>query len=232
MKKVFLTLVAATIIFSCKKKDEVVPEDPKSKAIAGYFNMDGSASDSTGKLGIVTNDVTFSAKTAIFNGTSSFMRIPAEGTFAVPDQLSFSLFFKAVYNDATKQPRLLQMNDEKGNAVEIYIQNSRLHFSNWNQSLDKEVSKIMTPTSPDLKKWHKVVATIDFERNEMSLYLNDQLVKTVTNVTLTRPENATLILGYHQHPGDQPKDFYQGEMDNFKIHPGIIEQSVLSTIVR
>lgn len=224
--------MAAALIFSCKKKEEVGPAEPKPEAIEGYFLMDGSANEATGKLAVAATDVVFGPKTAIFNGTSSFMRIPAEGTLALPDQLSFSLFFKATYNDATKTPRLLQMNDEEGNAIELYISNSRVYLSNWDQAKDREVVKIMTPSSPDLKKWHKVIITVDFARNEMSLYLNDQLVQKAGNVVLTKPQNATLILGYHQHPGEQPYDFYQGEMDNFSIHPGILEQSAFPTIVQ
>lgn len=233
MKSAHLILIAAVLIFSCKKKEEVVPEVPKAKneLTTSFFKMDGDASDSTGTLAGTANNVVFGATTATFNGTDAYIKIPAEGTISTPDQLTFSLFFKATY-DALQKPRLLQMNDEMGNAIEIYIENSRIHLTNWDEAQRKDIVRIMTPSAPDLARWNKVVATVDFIANTMSLYVNDQLVETVSNVTLTRIGNATIHLGLHQHPGDVAKDFYYGEMDNVGIYGSIIEPAVFARFAR
>ena len=215
MKKVLLTFVAAALIFSCNKKDDVAPVAPK---LDSHFKMDGGLKDSTGKLAATSVDVDFGTKTAYFNGSSSYIRIPAEGTIATPNKLSLSLSFKATYKDATQRPRLLQMVDEKGNSIEIHIENSRVVLSNWSEADRKHIAFIMTPASPDLLKWHKVLATVDFEANEISLYVDDQLVKTVNNVTLADLNNATVILGRRERLGFAPSDYYLGELDNVSIN--------------
>ena len=214
MKKVFLTLAAAALIFSCNKKDEVEPMDLR---LNSYFKMDGDLKDSTGKLLAEPVDITFGAKTALFNGTSSYAKIPATGTIATPNKLSLSLSFKATYKDITLKPRLLQIVDKQDNAIEIYIENSRVVLTNWSEAQEKNLVKIITPTSPDLMKWHKVDANINFETNVVSLYVDGQLVKTVTGVTLAKPGDATLILGRHEHTNDNPMDYYHGELDNVSI---------------
>jgi hypothetical protein len=58
---------------------------------------------------------------------------------------------------------------------------------------------------------------MNFETNEISLYVDNSLVKTVTGITLAKPGKATLILGRHEHPNTDPTDYYQGEMDNVRI---------------
>jgi hypothetical protein len=121
MKKVFLTLVAAALVFSCKNKDEVAPIDLK---LNSYFKMEGELKDSTGKLTAESIDLSFGTGKAIFNGTSSYAKIPAAGSIAIPNRLSLSLSFKATYNDALQKPRLLQLIDEEGHAIEIYIENA------------------------------------------------------------------------------------------------------------
>ncbi len=214
MKKVLLTLVAAAMIFSCNKKEGVTPVAPK---LNSSFKMEGELKDSTGRLSATSYDVSFTNKTAAFNGTTSYIKMPAEGTIATPNKLSISLSFKAIYKDATQRPRLLQMVDEKGNSIEIHIENSRVVLSNWSEVERKHVAFIMTPSSPDLLKWHKVVADIDFEANTISLYVNNQLVKTVSNAVLTKPNNATLVLGRRERLGFAPSDYYQGEIDNLSI---------------
>jgi hypothetical protein len=215
MKKVLLTLVAAAMIFSCNKKEEVTPVAPK---LNSSFKMEGELKDSTGRLSAVSHDVSFANKTAAFNGTSSYIKMPAEGTIATPNKLSLSLSFKATYKDATQRPRLLQMVDEQGNSIEIHIENSRVVLSNWSEVERKHVAFIMMPTSPDLLKWHKVVADIDFEANTISLYVNNQLVRTVSNESLTKLNNATEILGRRERLGFAPSDYYQGELDNVSIN--------------
>jgi hypothetical protein len=227
MKNALLILIAAALAFSCNDKKEVKPEVPKSNDIklAGYFKMDGDASDSTGKVEALATDVTFGPKTAFFNGTSSFIQIPSAGSFAPADQLTLSLFFKATY-DAALEPRLLQMTDENGNAIELFIKNSRVLLTHWDEAQKKDIVRIMTPTAPNLNAWNKVVATIDFANNSMSLYVNDDLVQTVSNVTLAKLGKSTMILGRHQHLGGEPKDFYYGELDNVRIDPTIVDQSL------
>lgn len=214
MKKVFLTLVAAALIFSCKNKDEVAPADPKMNS---YFKMEGELKDSTGKLSAEVIDITFTSGRAVFNGVTSYAKIPATGTIATPNKLSLSLAFKANYKDPSLKPRMLQMIDNQGNSIEIYIENSRVVLANWSESLDKNVVKIITPSSPDLLKWHKVDAIMDFEANTMSLYVDGQLVRTATGVTLAKPGDATVILGRHEHSNVAPMDYYLGELDNVSI---------------
>jgi hypothetical protein len=215
MKKVLLTLAAAALIFSCNKKDEVAPADPK---LNSYFKMDGELKDSTNRLAATSVDVVVGAKTAYFNGTSSYIRIPAEGTIATPNKLSLSLSFKATYKDVTKRPRMLQLVDDKGNSIEIFIENSRVVLANWSESDRKHMVFIQTPTSPDLLKWHKVVATMDFEANEISLYVDDTLVKTVSTETLAKLGNAKLIVGRRERLGFEPSDYFLGELDNVSIN--------------
>jgi hypothetical protein len=220
MKKVLLTLVAAAFIFSCNKKEDVKPVDPR---LNSHFKMDGELKDSTGKLVAESIDVAFSAGTAVFNGTSSYAKIPAKGSITTPNKLSVSLSFKADYKDAALRPRLLQLIDEEGDAIEIYIENSRVALINWSQSQKKNTMKIFTPESPDLKKWHKVTATVNFETNEISLFVDGQLVKTVTGVTLAKPDNATLILGRSERLDSEPLHYYLGELDNVGIEEAMAE---------
>lgn len=214
MKKVLLTLVAAALMFSCNKKEAVTPVAPK---LNSSFKMDGEMKDSTGRLSATSYDVSFTNKTAAFNGATSYIKMPAEGTIATPNKLSISLAFKAIYKDVAQRPRLFQLVDEKGNSIEVHIENSRVVLSNWSEVERKHVAFIMMPSSPDLLKWHKVVADVDFEANTISLYVNDQLVKTVSNVILTKPNNATVILGRRERLGFAPSDYYQGEIDNVSI---------------
>ncbi len=220
MKKVLLTLAVAAFIFSCNKKEDVKPADLR---LNSYFKMDGGLKDSTGRLSAEPIDLTFGAGTALFNGTSSYGKIPATGSIAVPNKLSLSLSFKATYKDAMQTPRMLQLIDQEGNAIEIYIENSRVALTNWSESQKKNTMKIFTPSSPDMKAWHKVVATMNFETNEISLYVDDKLVNTVTGKTLAKPKNATLILGRHEHLNADPTDYYQGELDNLLIEELIAE---------
>lgn len=229
MKSVSLILIAAALAFACKNKNDVKPEVPKSNDIklGGYYKMDGDVSDSTGQVEAFATYVTFGPKTAFFNGKSSFVQIPATGSFAPADQLTLSLFFNATY-DAALEPRLLQMTDENGNAVEIFIKNSRVLLTHWNEAQKNDVVRIMTPAAPNLNAWNKVVATIDFANNAMSLYVNNNLVETVNNVTLTKLGKSTVILGRHQHLGGEPKDFYYGELDNVRIEPTIVDQSLFT----
>jgi hypothetical protein len=214
MKKVLLTLAAAAFIFSCNKKEEVKPADLRLNSV---FKMDGDLKDSTGKLSAEPIDLTFGVGTAIFNGTSSYAKIPATGNITVPNRLSLSLSFKATYNDALQKPRLLQLIDQDGHAIEIYIENSRVALANWSETQKRNTVKIFTPSSPDMKAWHKVVATMNFETNEISLYVDNQLVRTVTGTPLAKPGKATLILGRHEHPNTDPADYYMGELDNVRI---------------
>jgi len=205
--------MAAALVFSCNKKDDVAPA-PVAPKLNSSFKMDGGLTDSTGTMSGASVDVVFGAKTASFNGASSYIRIPAEGAIAVPNKLSLSLSFKANYRDVTQRPRLMQMVDEKGNSIEMHIENSRVVLSNWSEVERKHVVFIMTPTSPNLLIWHKVAATIDFEANVISLYLNDKLVRTVSDVVLTKPNNAKVILGRRERLGFEPSDYYTGELDN------------------
>ena len=186
------------------------------------FKMEGELRDSSGTLSALSYDVSFANKTAAFNGSSSYIKMPAEGTIATPNKFSISLSFKAVYRDATQRPRLLQLVDERGNSIEIHIENSRVVLSNWSEVERKHIAFIMTPSSPDLLKWHKVVADVDFEANTISLYVNNQLVRTVNNVALTKPDNATLILGRRERLGFAPSDYYQGEIDNLSINEPVV----------
>ena len=217
MKKVLLTFVAAAFIFSCNKKEEVAPVAPEAPKLNSLFKMDGELKDSTGRLSASSVAVVFGAKGAAFNGASSYIRIPAEGTIAVPNKLSFSLSFRANYRDVTQRPRLMQMVDEQGNSIEMHIENSRVVLSNWSEVERKHIVFIMTPTSPDLLRWHKASATIDFEANVVSLYLNDKLVRTVSNVVLTKPENVKVLLGRRERLGFDPSDYYLGELNNLSI---------------
>lgn len=214
MKKVLLTLVAAAFIFSCNKKEEVAPVAPKLNSL---FKMNGELKDSTGRLSAAPFDVVVGARSASFNGASSYIRIPAQGTIAVPNKLSLSLSFRANYRDVTQRPRLMQMVDEQGNSIEMHIENSRVVLSNWSEVERKHIAFIMTPTSPDLLRWHKVGAIIDFETNEISLYLNDRLVRTVNNVVLTKPNNAKVLLGRRERLGFEPSDYFTGELNNLSI---------------
>jgi len=234
MKNALLLLLAAALTFSCKKKEEVKPEVPQGDTfqLLGSFPLDGNANDASNNVNAAATDVTFGATTATFNGTSSFIRVPANGTFTTPDQLSISLFFKATYNDPSQEPRLLQLNDETGHAIELYLRNSRLVLVNWDENKKDNVAMIMTPDAPDLTMWHKVVIAINFASKSMSLYMNDNLVQTVNNINLTKVGNSVLVLGRHQHPGTQPRDFYRGELDNVSLYERILTPADFPQIVR
>lgn len=233
MKKVLLALTAATLIFSCKKKEEVKPaEPPAATELNAYFKMDGDLTDSTGTLTAAATDVTFNPKTAFFNGTSSYGLIPGSGTIAIPDQFSFSFFFKANYTNNLLKPRLLQLTDERGNGIDVYIENSRVLISNWDETQRRNVAEFITPTSPDMTKWHKVVATINFATSEMNLYVNDQKAQAVRTGALLKPGKTRIILGRHEHMGMQPMDYYHGELDNLRFYGSVVAPAQFPGIVR
>ncbi len=234
MKKVLLTLIAAVLIFACKKKEEEVkPEEtPSATQWNAYFKMDGNLSDSTNTLTGTATDVTFGAKTASFNGTSSYAVIPAEGTITTPDQFSFSFFFKANYTDTRLKPRMVQMIDEKGHTIDVYIENSRVVVTNWDETQRKNVAELTTSTSPDLTKWHKVVITFDFPANEVKLYVDDQLTEAAKKGPLTKLGKARIILGRHEHLGSHAMDYYNGELDNLRLYGSIVAPSSFPQIVR
>jgi hypothetical protein len=59
MKKVLLTLIAAALVFACKKKEEVKPAEPPAAAQwNAYFKMGGNLNDSTNTLTGNATDVT------------------------------------------------------------------------------------------------------------------------------------------------------------------------------
>lgn len=233
MKKVLLALVAATVLFACKKKEEVAPQEPPAATPwNAYFKMDGNLNDSTNTLTGTATDVTFGATTASFNGTSSFAHIPASGTVAIPDQFSFSFFFKANYTDPRLKPRLVQLLDEKGHSVDVYIENSRVVATHWDEVQRKNLAEFITPNAPDLTRWHKVVVTIDFKAGEMNLYVNDQLAQTVRKGALIQLGKTKIILGRHEHLGTHAMDYYQGELDNLRFYGSVVAPAQFPQIVR
>ena len=233
MKKVLLTLIAAALLCSCKKKEEVKPEElPATTELTAYFKMDGDLTDSTGTLTGAATNVTFSPKTALFNGTSSYGLIPASGTITIPDQFSFSFFFKANYTDNRLKPRLLQMTDERGNGIDVYIDNSRVLITNWDETQRRNVAEFITPASPDMTLWHKVVATMNFSTNEMNLYVDDQQAEAVRTGALLKPGKTRIILGRHEHMGMQPMDYYNGELDNLRFYGSVVTPAQFPRIVR
>jgi hypothetical protein len=234
MKKALLTLLAATLLFACKdKKEEVKPDEtPAATPWNAYFKMDGNLNDSTNTLTGTATDITFGAKTASFNGTTSFATIPAEGTVTIPEQFSFSFFFKANYTDTRLKPRLVQLLDDKGHSIDVYIENSRVTATNWDEVQRKNLAEFVTSNSPDLTKWHKVVVAIDFKASEMNLYVDDQLAQTVRKGALIKLGKAKIILGRHEHLGAHAMDYYNGELDNLRLYESVVAPSLFPQIVR
>jgi hypothetical protein len=233
MKKVLLTLAAAALVFACKEKEDVKPEEPgAAPSLSAYFKMDGNLTDSTGTLTSTAPNVTFGTNTALFNGTTAYAWIPADGALTIPDQFSFSFFFKANYPDPRQKPRLLQMLDDKGNAVDVYIDNSRVVMTNWDETQRRNVAEFTTTNSPDMTQWHKVVGTIDFKANEMRLYVDDQETQTVRKTTLTRLGKTKIILGRHEHVGSHAMDYYNGELDNLRLYGSVITPAFFPQIAR
>jgi hypothetical protein len=124
------------------------------------------------------------------------------------------------------------MIDEKGHTIDVYIENSRLLVTNWDETQKKNVAELTTSTSPDLTKWHKVVASFDFAANEVKLYVNDQLAQTVKTGPLTKLGKSRIILGRHEHLGSHAMDYYQGELDNLRLYGSIVAPSMFAQIVR
>ncbi len=233
MKKVLLTLAAAALVFACDKKEDAKPAEPVvDPSLNAYFKMDGNLIDSTGTLTSTAPNVTFGTSTALFNGTSAYAWIPANGTLTVPDQFSFSFFFKANYPDPREKPRLLQMLDDKGHAIDVYIDNSRVVMTNWDEALRKNVAEFITTDSPDMTKWHKVVGTIDFKANEMKLYVDDKETKVVRKEGLTKLGSTKIILGRHEHVGSHAMDYYNGELDNLRLYGSVITPAFFPQIAR
>ena len=233
MKKVLLTLAAAALVFACKEKKDVTPKEPEAApSLSAYFKMDGNLTDSTGTLTSTAPNVTFGTNTALFNGTTAYAWIPADGALTIPDQFSFSFFFKANYPDPRQKPRLLQMLDDKGNAVDVYIDNSRVVMTNWDETQRRNVAEFTTTNSPDMTQWHKVVGTIDFKANEMRLYVDDQETQTVRKTTLTRLGKTKIILGRHEHVGSHAMDYYNGELDNLRLYGSVITPAFFPQIAR
>ncbi|MBD0257884.1 MAG: hypothetical protein ICV83_19390 [Cytophagales bacterium] len=158
--------------------------------------------------------------------------MPADGALTVPDQFSFSFFFKANYPDPRQKPRLLQMLDDKGNAIDVYIDNSRVVMTNWDETLRQNVAEFITTDSPDMTKWHKVVGTVDFKANEMSLYVDDQPTKTVRKTALIKLGKTKIILGRHEHVGSHAMDYYNGELDNLRLYGELITPAFFPRIAR
>jgi hypothetical protein len=233
MKKVFLILAAAALVFACDKKEDAKPEEPVvDSSLNGYFKMDGNLTDSTGTLTSTAPNVTFGTNTALFNGTTAYAWIPADGALTVPDQFSFSFFFKANYPDPRQKPRLLQMLDDKGHAIDVYIDNSRVVMTNWDETLRKNVAEFITTDSPDMTKWHKVVGTIDFKANEMKLYVDDRETQTVRKEALVKLGKTKIILGRHEHVGSHAMDYYNGELDNLRLYSSVITPAFFPQIAR
>ncbi len=233
MKQVLLTLAAAALVFACNKKEDVTPEEPEAApSLSAYFKMDGNLTDSTGTLTSTAPNVTFGTNTALFNGTTAYASIPADGTLTIPDQFSFSFFFKANYPDPRQKPRLLQMFDDRGNAVDVYIDNSRVVMTNWDETLRRNVAEFTTTNSPDMTKWHKVVGTIDFKTNEMKLYVDDQEAQTVRKAALIKLGRTKLILGRHEHLGSHAMDYYNGELDNLRLYGSVLTPAFFPQIAR
>jgi hypothetical protein len=114
----------------------------------------------------------------------------------------------------------------------MYIENSRVLVTNWDETQKKNVAELTTSTSPDMTKWHKVVASFDFTANEVKLYVDDQLAQTVKPGPLTKLGKARIILGRHEHLGSHAMDYYNGELDNLRLYGSVVTPSSFPQIVR
>ncbi len=200
---------------------------PINYKLFGLYKLDGDASDSTNVLGTGTaTDVVFGPQTASFNGVSSSIRIPGGvRTFTVQDQFSVVLFFKA--NNPNRQERLFQLVDEEGNSVELYLSNSRIRFTNWDEGRKAERAQLVSQDAPDFTAWNKVVATINFTSNTANLYVNDRLASTI-ETPLKKLNVSSIFLG--KHANDIPECFYSGELDNVRVYNTVIEPGLFPLI--
>jgi hypothetical protein len=115
----------------------------------------------------------------------------------------------------------LQLTGENGNNIEIYLANHRVFLSYWDEVQQKELVTIFTGSAPDMQAWNKVITTVDFASNSISLYVNNLLVGTASDVPLSIGR-STLTLGRRLHTGGEASDYYTGEMDKVAVDEALV----------
>ena len=211
------------------------PSSLSNNGLVAYYPFSGNANDASGNAhnGIVygatlTTDRFGNPNSAYsFNGSSSYIQIPASESFNLPDSLTFSAWVNTTNTQIGQ--RILSKLIEGTPTGWVF------DFSTGTGNINKirvEVGNIAagggtgiysSPSFTQNNTWTLITVTYDLQN--VRIYLNGQLDTTYPLTTNTLPYLSNVIIGAST---DSKSGFFNGKLDEIRVYNRALTQSEIT----
>lgn len=231
MKQLLLPLVISVILFSCKKNNST-PTSTLSNGLVANLTFSGNANDQTSNQnhGIVTGATLTTDRFGnnnqayLFNGSSNYIRINNSSSLDLKESFSISAWISP---DDFTLPGVVVWNGDPAFAKDPYI----LYFSNrpgYNSigvrkdaGAGNTINEAFAPAQVIFSGvWTHVVGIGNASTREMKLYVNGELMKTVTvpdmSIGYSTSGFWTMIGAAQSSAGID--NYFRGRIDDVRIY--------------
>ena len=192
--------------------------------------------DTCGNYDGTGTSITYSAgkfgNAASFNGSSSYIQIPAIFSSGYSNSLSYSCWFKTSVNDSNLRTIIEPGEINSSGNFTIFIINGKLRLSYYN--LDGSASTDGSTTVSD-GNWHNLVAVLNNSTGNLDYYLDGNTTAEISH-TFTAGSTIDAFANQVSHFGVsyyQPVGyfrFFSGQLDQVRIFPSALTQEQVTAL--
>lgn len=237
MKKIYLTLIKVMLFGMAFSQ---VP----TNGLVAYYPFDGNANDAsgnnlngtvqsgisttTGRNNLILSALSFPGGSGNFNGGG--VLIPTNSLLNFTSSYSFSIWTYYAANNSYDYVMLFSKGRDVNNSYVMSYKPSVNMLTFFHNNGNGTI--YMTTGTSDIKnKWVNISGTMDVASKSASLYVNGDLLSTVTFSSMSLVSNITngLSIGWHQ--GDAGIRYpFNGKIDDVRFYNRALSQSEISPI--